>query len=153
MLERPELLIRPDTAGHRVIFDAAGESALGKVALNSDPLWLGGRPRRVVVTEGADASLVFVVRRRWLGRTWEVAEADDNPVAWLRGGYLLTADGRVLGRYHAAAAGGGGRCRGWDGAEWAAWSAAGDEVRLRFGDAIRGDPFLRMAALACAWVG
>ncbi len=152
MLERPELLIHPDAAGGRAIVDAAAGTLVGRVAVERTPRWLGGQPRCVVVTEGADASLVFVVRRSWLGRTWEVTEADNNPVAWLRGGYVLTADGRVLGRYHAAGSGGG-RCRGWDGSEWASWSAVPGGTTLRFGDAIRGEPFLKMAALACALVG
>ncbi|MFO0811022.1 MAG: hypothetical protein U0746_20525 [Gemmataceae bacterium] len=146
MLERPELWVVTAPVGW-LVCDADGQSPLGRVTLTRDPHWLGARPRRLDATEGADGSLVFSAHRRWLGRTWTVEESEGNPVAWLRGGQVLTADNRLLGRYFKTA-NDTGRCRGWDGSNWAAWSADRGRIRLCFGDAVHDEPFLKMIAMA-----
>jgi hypothetical protein len=149
MLEQRTLLLRPrSTSGVQVILDGESGVPLGFARWQpaASPGWRRLLARRVLaVHEQEDESLLFTIRRTWgLLPRREVQDADDQfvgsllgrlihdrfgrPVAALRDGVFFTPSHRAL----------------------AELAATPDGLRLWFGPAIAGEPFIKMLLLAAA---
>ena len=151
MLERRELLLRPDTGAGRSIVAADTGAAAGSARWRppDGPPWRRWLGRSVLeVREDEDEPLLFTVRRCWsLLPRYEVRDADGFRLGFLVGPWVLDVWG---GRQALRQADGpGGACF---------VSPRGDRLaevrdepggrRFRFGDRVEGEPFVKMTLLA-----
>jgi hypothetical protein len=173
MLEAQALLLRPwaaagrppaDRAGagpaaprRRTITDAATGRPLGFACKQpaAVPLWLYWLAAPVLeVHEAGDEPLLFTVHRFWnLGPLWEVRDADGRRVAVVRRGRIEDRLGQSLAVRERATDGTETWLREPGGPALATTARAADDVRLRFVDALAGEPFVKMALLAATLVG
>jgi hypothetical protein len=166
MLEARALLLRPwadgtgpDTAAprRRAIEDLATGRPLGYVRRQPAgvPRWLLWLAAPVLeVHEAGDEPLLFTIHRFWnLGPFWEVRDADGRPVAVVRPSRIEDRLGRGLAIRERAADGTEAWLHGPGEPPLATATRTADGIRLRFGDALAGEPFVKMALLAAALVG
>lgn len=155
MLEHPALWLEPlrhtPDGSFRTVRDAQSMDVVG-IARRFPPgpsrrHWL--KPRLIEVSEAPDDSLLFAVRRSWVWSSRAtVYDAEEEPIAYLRGGRVLGMDGRVTVRHDCSALAGRGSFVGETGAFWARWSADARGALIEFAHAIDEEPILRMAMLA-----
>jgi hypothetical protein len=166
MLEAQALLVRPwpnraagptAAARRRTISDAATGQPLGFACkqLAGVPLWLHWLAAPVLaVHEAGDEPLLFTVHRFWnLGALWEVRDADGRRVAVVRRGRIEDRLGRSLAVRERATDGTGAWLREPGGPPLATSVQAAGGVCLYFGEALAGEPLVKMALLAASLVG
>jgi hypothetical protein len=155
MLEHGELWLPPaDGPVARTIAAAAGGPALGSARWLGRPgpwWWPLARPL-LEVREDDDEPLLFTVRRCWgLTCRYEVCDADGQRVGLLSGSSLRDCFGSRLAMRRIDGPGGEvfldpkGRLL-------AEVQAEGKGLRLRFGEAVAGNPFAKMVLLAAVLV-
>ncbi len=176
MLESRVLLVRPmfastaDRSSGRVadIWDALTGNLLGSAQRRASEDWWRGwlRPPALTVHEADDEPLLFILQRRWyFSGFWNVLDADEQPVGWLRpslhdsplsgrlawrGGLsILDRDGRCLGTLQMqTGVAEEGSLLDPQGAKLATFRARAGETELAFHLAADSEPFLRMLLLA-----
>jgi hypothetical protein len=84
----------------------------------------------------------------WPEWTTTVQDADGNPVAFVRGTFILAPGGGWLAHHEPAPDYRGGRFLGPDRREVAQWRADSAGTLLQFQPAVRDQPFVKMALLA-----
>jgi hypothetical protein len=158
MLERQTLLLRPwpPAGARREVVDPETGAVLGFVRRRAGGVRGWGRwtaASVLAVYEAGDEPLLCTVQRFWwFGRFWELREADGHRVATIRRREITDRWGRPLA-VRESGAGGAVVWAANPGAEaLATLTATADGVRLRFADAVAGQPFVKMALLAAALV-
>lgn len=158
MLERTSLLLRPWLLGpssgdERIwIIDPLTQSWLGSACR---PLARGfvGRLRswarpRIAVREADDEPLLFTMSRGLIRRSWQVCDADGDPIGRIRGLHLNDRNHRQLATLRRSSAEQIGHYETRSGEILATIESGGEGVLLSFQEPSRDEPFLRMAVLA-----
>lgn len=156
MLELTHLLVQDWTraaeeVSRRPILDADTERPAGFACWQprTGPWWERLTPLTLEVREQVDASLVFLVRRRWgFGASWEIHDADWRLTAVLRRGWIEDARGATIA--FADWNDSGGRLRGLHGEELGMLTPVDGGIRVTFASGVGENPFLRMAILTAA---
>jgi hypothetical protein len=168
MLEQPSLLLRPwvhslevvwpknkvQGAGWlRIIADPATDRPLGFAAWETAGLsawlaWLGRK--KIQVFESEDESLLMTLYRPWgLMRMWEVLDAEERRVGRLFRDAIFDGYGSRLATMSVTADGSEMVLRATTGTVLGTWQdIPGQGCFFRFGEALDGNPFVRMVTLA-----
>lgn len=176
MLESRALLVRPtfslkaeSPSGHVAdILDAMTGNLLGTVQRDSRESWWRGWVTALAlnVYETEDEPLLFILRRRWRwSRFWNVLDADEQPIGFLRlaarlptfliaidslpGRLILDRDGQFLAEIQTQAdLAEVGSILDPRGSRLADFRARAGETELAFHSATESKPLLRMLLLA-----
>jgi hypothetical protein len=115
-------------------------------------------PWRVRAWVGAfempDDSAVFSGRRAgWLPGDWDVFDADGRVVGMIRGPYLFTADGTLVGTHAAGQERHAGRIIDSDANAISRWQPEQGGSRIEFAEALSEQPFIKMTIVIAALIG
>jgi hypothetical protein len=163
MLEKSLLLMRPwkpAPSGEsdrlvRAVVDGDG-ATVGLVRQQPrGPRWLRWLNRRTLkVYETPDSSLVFALRRSWgWPGSWHIVDADERLVGKLRGRALLDGFGQFLAAIEAPDGNGCGRFLAIEGRQLGEYVLEPEGTRVKFAEALEGNPFAKMLLLGAVLVG
>lgn len=159
MLECASLIViaeagRSAPAGRREYYsvrESRDGADLGRIVV--DPVgWLPWRVRwHMAAYEGPENSELFTSRRAgWAPLDWDVFDPDGRLVALLRGSFVLSAGGEVLGQRRRQSPTPPGRVISPDGDRLASWERSADRREVRFSTEAAANPFLKMAIMVAA---